>query len=116
MVLNLKKLALAGAFTIVAAPAFAQVPPALNPLGVDLDPFHIFTPAPAAAPEAAPAAAGAPMMHHRMRHHHMMMHHHTMHKKMMHKKMMKKPMMKKGAEGKDMSKDAGKDSSKDTSK
>ena len=102
MVNNLKVAALAGVLALVAAPAFAQqgVPvagdlPIVNQLplvgnnsnGLDFDPFHIFSP----APEAAPAAA--PMM---MHHHHMMMHHHHMmmhHKKMMmHHKMMKKAM------------------------
>jgi hypothetical protein len=75
---------------MVAAPAFADIlPPGLNPLGLDLDPFHIFSPAP------APEAPAAPMMHHHHHHHHMMMHHKKMmmmhkHKMMMHKKMMKK--------------------------
>ena len=104
MVSKFKSIALAGALMFVAAPAFAQqgVPlvgdlPIINGLplvgdnasGLDLDPFHIFTPAP-----AAPAPAPMMMMHH---HHHMMMHHHHMmmmhHKKMMmHHKMMKKAM------------------------
>lgn len=86
MVRKFKSIALAGAFVMVAAPAFAQMPPAMNPLGIDVDPFHIFTPAPAPEP--------APMMM-KPHHHHMMMHHKKMmmmHKKkmMMHKKMMKK--------------------------
>lgn len=78
MVRTIASLAIAGALSFSVAPAFAQ--------DIDLDPFHIFTP----APEAAPAPA--PMMHHH--HHHMMMHHKMMmmhHKKMMmHHKMMKK--------------------------
>ena len=82
MVRTFKSLALAGARTMAAVPAFAQ-DINLNPLGLDLDPFHIFTPAPAAP------AAPAPMM---MKHHH---HHMMMHKKMMKHKMMKKKMMKK---------------------
>ena len=108
MVNKFKMIALAGALGFVAAPAFAQqgVPvvgdlPIVNGLplvgnnagGLDLDPFHIFTPAP------EPMAAPAPMMHkHMMMHHkHMMMHHKMMmmnHKKMMmhHKMMMKKSM------------------------
>lgn len=76
MVSKFKSLALAGALMMVAAPAFAQD---ANVLGLDLDPFHIFTPAP------APAAAPAPMMKH---HKKMMMHHKK--KMMMHKKMMMK--------------------------
>ena len=72
MVNKFKAIALAGAFVMVAAPAFAQVPPVLNPLGLDFDPFHIFTPAP---------MKKEPMM---------MKKHHMMHKKMMKKKMMKK--------------------------
>ncbi len=87
MVRNVKRLALAGAFLTIAAPAFAQVPPQINPLGIDLDPFHLFTPA------AAPVAPEpAPMMHHRMMHHRMV-HHTMMHHSMMKKSMMKKPMM-----------------------
>ena len=112
MVNNLKIIALAGALGFVAGPALAQsgVPivgdlPIINGLpivgangaGLDLDPFHIFTPAPA----PAPAPRAAPMMmkkHHMMMHHHPMMMHHKMmmmhHKKMMmhHKMMMKKKM------------------------
>ena len=76
MVSKFKSIALAGALTVFAAPAFAQVPPMLNPLGLDLDPFHIFSPAP------APMMMEKPMMKKPM-----------MHKKMMHKKMMKKKMM-----------------------
>ena len=89
MVRNVKRLALAGAFLMVAAPAFAQVPPQVNPLGVDLDPLHLFTPAqaPAPAPEAEPRMHRP--MHHRMMRHRMMSHH------MMSHHMMKKPMMKK---------------------
>ena len=88
MVNKFKTIALAGALMMVAAPAFADIlPPGLNPLGLDLDPFHIFSPAP------APEAPAPMMMHHH--HHHMMMHHKKMmmmhkHKMMMHKKMMKK--------------------------
>ena len=80
MVSKFKSIALAGALSVFAAPAFAQVPPMLNPLGLDLDPFHIFSPAP---------AAPAPMMEKKMHHKHMMMHHKKMmmhHKKMMMKK------------------------------
>ncbi|MCX8253320.1 exported protein of unknown function [Beijerinckiaceae bacterium RH AL1] len=110
MVNKFKSIALAGVLAFVAAPAFAQngAPivgdlPIINGLplvgdnasGLDLDPLHIFTPAP--APMAAPAPA--PMMHHHMmmhHHHHMMMHHshmmmHHSHM-MMHHKMMKKAM------------------------
>ncbi len=81
MVQKFKSLALAGALMMVAAPAFAQ-DINLNPLGLDLDPFHIFTPAP-----AAPAMEKPMMMHH----HHKMMHH----KMMMNKKMMMKKKMEK---------------------
>ena len=90
MVKAFKVVALAGALAFVAAPAFAQDLglPLVGQLpvvgdgagGLDLDPFHIFTPAPEAA-----AAAPAPMM----KKHHMMMHHKKM---MMHHKMMKKAM------------------------
>lgn len=62
MVRMLKPLALVGAALFLsAAPAFAD-DLNLNPLGLDLDPFHIFTPAP-------PPPAPAPMKHHH--HHHM---------------------------------------------
>ena len=89
MVLNFKKLALAGAFLMVAVPAFAQVPPQVNPLGIDLDPLHLFSPAPMAAPEAPPM-----MMKKRMMKRRMMMKKPMMKKPMMKKKMMmKKPMM-----------------------
>ena len=58
MVVPFKSIALAGALMLVAAPAFAQntdpfgigalIGGATAPLGaVDLDPLHIFTPAPA---------------------------------------------------------------------
>ncbi len=121
MVRKFTSIAFASALVLVTAPAFAQdLGGAINGLtaapgqliggmgqglGIDLDPFHIFTPAP------TPAMAPEPMMMHKR--HHMMMHKHKMmmHKKMMmhhkgkmmmHKKMMmKKPMMKKD----DMKKD-----------
>ena len=68
MVRMFKPLVLVGAALIVSSvPALAQ---GTGPLGLDLDPFHIFTPAP--APEAAPAPP--------------MMKKHRMHKKMMMKK------------------------------
>lgn len=78
MVRIFTSLALAGALSMAAVPAFAQ--------DVDLDPFHIFTPAP---------AAPAPRTMHHHHHHHMVMHRRGMmmqHKKMtmQHKKMMKK--------------------------
>ena len=57
-----------GALVLSALPVFAQVP---NPLGLDLDPFHIFTPAPVVP------AAGAGVIHH---HHHWHHHHHHGHK------------------------------------
>ncbi len=67
MVRMFKPLVLVGAALIVSSvPALAQ---GTGPLGLDLDPFHIFTPAPAAAPAPAP-----------------MMKKHRMHKKMMKKK------------------------------
>ena len=87
MVRKFKALALAGAFVMVAAPAFAQVPPGINPLGVDLDPLHIFSPATPPAPAPEPM-----MMHHRMMHR-PMMHRPMMHRPMMHHSMMKKKMM-----------------------
>jgi hypothetical protein len=60
MIRRLKPLALVGALlALSAAPAFAD-DINLNPLGLDLDPFHIFTPEPAPPPPA-------PMKHH---HHH----------------------------------------------
>jgi hypothetical protein len=86
MAQTFKTVALAAAFAVVAAPAFAQVPPQINPLGVDLDPLHIFTPD---APPPPPAPEPMMMHHH---HHHMMMRHHMMHKKMMMKKMDEKKM------------------------
>ncbi len=97
MVKHIKVAVLAGALAFVAAPAFAQdlVVPGLDQLGagvtgftngLDLDPFHIFTP----APEAAPAAAPMMKKHHMMMHHHHMIMHHK--KMMMHHKMMKKAM------------------------
>jgi hypothetical protein len=62
MVRMFKPLTLVGAIVVLsAAPAFAD-DINLNPLGLDLDPFHIFTPAPAPAP--------APVMH-KHHHHHM---------------------------------------------
>lgn len=98
MVRKFSSIVFAGALILAAVPASAQdIGGAINGLtqapgqliggmgqglGIDLDPFHILTPAPAMAPE--------PMMHR-----HRMMHHGMMHKKMMHKKMMKKSMMKK---------------------
>lgn len=84
MDLKFKSVVLAGALTLLATPVFAQDMMMPN---IDLDPFHILTPAPAAAP------AAMPMMHHKhmmMHHKHMMMHHKM--KMMHHKKMM---MMKK---------------------
>ena len=89
-----KSIALAGALMMVAAPAFAQAGNT-NPFGIDLDPFHIFTPAPP-PPQVniAPPMGGMHRMHrmHRMAHgHKMMMRKKMMSKKMMmHKKMMKK--------------------------
>lgn len=77
MVGKFKSIALAGALTLVVSPAFAQMMDLPVIGNIDLDPFHIMTPAPAAAP-------AAPMM---------MKKHHMMHHKMMHKKMMKKKMM-----------------------
>lgn len=53
-----------GALILSALPTLAQD---LNPLGIDLDPFHIFTPAP---------PPGAPVVEHH--HHH---HHHHAHKR-----------------------------------
>ena len=77
-----KSIALAGALMVVAVPAFAQSGN-MNPFGIDLDPFHIFTPAPPPPQvDIAPPMGGM----HRMRHGHRMM---------MRKHMMKKPMMKK---------------------
>jgi hypothetical protein len=83
MVRNLGKIVFAAALVMATAPAFAQDMQLPLVGNVDLDPFHIFTPAAAPAP--------APMMKkHGMMHHKMMMHHHH-HKMMMHhKKMMKK--------------------------
>ena len=89
---KLKSIALAGALMMAAAPAFAQdnnlLPFGLNanPLGLDLDPFHIFTPAPP-PPQvniAPPMVRGHRMMR-RASHGRMMMK-----KKMAHKMMMKK--------------------------
>jgi hypothetical protein len=66
MVRMFKPLALVGATLLLSAvPAFAD-DMNLNPLGLDLDPFHIFTPAP-------PPPPPAPMMHHHYHHHHKMM-------------------------------------------
>ena len=102
MVRKFKSLALAGAFVMVAAPAFAQVPPGINPLGIDLDPLHIFSPA------TPPAPAPEPMMMRPRMHRSMMMHKKMMMKKemmMKNKMMMKKKMiMKKEMMKKDMSK------------
>ena len=97
MVRKFTSIAFAGALVFSAVPASAQdLGAAINGitaapgqliggmgqgLGIDLDPFHIFTPAPAPmAPE--------PMMMMKKKHH-------MMHKKMMKKKMMmkKKKMM-----------------------
>ena len=95
MVRNLKVAVLAGALAFGAAPAFAEDMgiPGLDKLGagmsgMDLDPFHIFTPAP--APASEPMMKKPMMKKHMMMHKKMMMHH----KKMMmhHKMMMKKPM------------------------
>lgn len=116
MVRKFTSIAFAGALMFAAVPAMAQdLGGAINGLtqapgqliggmgqglGIDLDPFHIFTPAP--QPVAAPMQE--PMMSrgggHRMMRHHMKMRHNGMmyhHKKMMmhKKKMMKqKKMMK----------------------
>lgn len=75
MVRKLKALALAGALMAVATPVFADdlftplapiVAPIMAPFaGIDMDPLHIFTPAP------APVAAPAPMMKKHHAHHHM---------------------------------------------
>ena len=82
MVRTLKVAAFVGALAFAVTPALAEglelpivgvLPTPGN--GLDLDPLHIFTPAPAEAP-----AAAAPMKKK----------HHKMHKKMMHKKMMMK--------------------------
>ncbi len=57
-----------GASLLAASPVFAQDLNALNPLsglGLDLDPFHIFTPA---APPPAAAEAPAPHRHRRLHH------------------------------------------------
>ena len=96
MVHKFKALALAGAFVMIAAPAFAQVPPGINPLGVDLDPLHIFSPATPPTPAPEPMMMHHRMMHRPMMHRSMMMHHSMMKKKMMMKKrmMMKKDMSK----------------------
>ena len=77
MISKIKKIALAGAFALVAAPAFAQVPPQINPTGIDLDPLHIFTPVTPAPP---PMVEPAPRRHR------------AMHRRMMKKRMMKKAM------------------------
>ena len=67
MVRYMKIAAFAGGSLIFSAlPVFAQVP---NPLGIDLDPFHIFTPAP--PPPGAPV-----IIHHHHFHHHHHLHHH----------------------------------------
>ncbi len=76
-----------GASLLAAGPVFAQDLNALNPLqglGIDLDPFHILTPAPAPAPPpAAPAPRGHRHHHfaHRVahRHHHAGAHHKSHH-------------------------------------
>ena len=74
-----------GASLLAGAPVFAQDLNALNPLpglggalGIDLDPFHIFTPAPPPAPPAPVAEAPAPRHHHRHRlAHHAVPHRHV---------------------------------------
>lgn len=120
MVRKFTSVAFVGTLMLAAVPASAQdlggaingltaVPGQLvggvgSGLGIDLDPFHIFTPAP--APMMAPAPAPMMRRHRMMRRHGMMMHHHKMmmhkhmmmhhkSKMMMHKKMMKKEEMKK---------------------
>ncbi len=81
MVRIFKPLALVGAALIVSSvPAMAQ---GTGPLGLDLDPFHIFTPAPAPAPAAKPMMEKRKMQGHKMHGH--KMHGHKMMKK--HKKM-----------------------------
>ncbi len=78
MIRKFKLLALAGVLMISASPAFAEdmMAPLMAPLaGMDMDPLHIFTPAP------APAAAPVPMM----KKHHMMKKHMMKKKKMMKK-------------------------------
>lgn len=71
MVRFMKIAAFAGGSLIFSAlPVFAQVP---NPLGIDLDPFHIFTPAPPPPPVVAPVVVHH---HHHHWHHHWHHHHH----------------------------------------
>jgi hypothetical protein len=74
MVGFLKIAAVAGGALIASAlPVVAQ---SLNPLGIDLDPLHIFTPAP--PPPGAPAVYEH---HHHWHHHHWhhVHHHHGRH-------------------------------------
>ncbi len=91
MNLKLSSIALAGALMVVSAPAFAQSGNML-PFGIDLDPFHIFTPAPP-PPQVniAPTSMGA----HRMHRMHRPFHGRMMKKMAMKKKMMAHKMMKK---------------------
>lgn len=68
-----------GASLLAAGPVFAQDLNALNPLtglGIDLDPFHIFTPAPPPPPAGVPPAPG-PARGHRHHHLHAAAHHHA---------------------------------------
>lgn len=124
MVRKFTSIAFAGALMLSAAPAFAQdiggavngitaIPGQLvggmgQGLGIDLDPFHIFTPAPQpamAAPMGEPTMRRHRMMRHpmHMRHNGMKYHHKMMmmhkHKMMKQKHMMKseRMMMKKDA-------------------
>lgn len=69
-----------GASLLAAGPVFAQDLNALNPLaglGIDLDPFHILTPAPPPPPAGLPAPGPAgPRHRHHHRLHHAGAHHH----------------------------------------
>lgn len=68
-----------GASLLAMSPVFAQDLNSLNPLGglgLDLDPFHIFTPAPQpVAPAPAPEASAPRAYHHHRRLHHAVAHH-----------------------------------------
>ncbi len=69
-----------GASLLAASPVFAQDLNALNPLaglGLDLDPFHIFTPAAQPTPPAPAAEAAAPHRHRRLHHAAAARHHHA---------------------------------------
>ena len=66
-----------GASLLAANPVFAQDLNALNPLaglGLDLDPFHIFTPA---VPPASAGPEGPARVHHHHRLHHATARHHA---------------------------------------